>query len=1118
MLNVVINNESVGKAYKKTNTILSKYLNQHGQKSFSGSISQEGLETLYYELKSGLSKYISICCILQKDKHLSEVLWILGNKNHFDEETGQYAMKTKSISVEYTSFNIREKYFSLLTQIAALLHDIGKNNKSFQEKLLNNNDENFEILRHEGVSAILFEKIIQKLVEKIDIIDIDKISYDINFFKEDFLSIIDYYNTLSKKTKYSEILAELQNDISRVKKTISIVEEKKQNKRRGVENKEASFYEKSLSAVLWIVLTHHKLISNKFSNQTNEEYFNINFDKYNFSEEKKLKKIQDNISFEKETVIFNDNNWVRILLEKLILLKKLVSEQDEKGNKKLNMERIDFISCLANLSRTTMILGDYIASITKSKKDNLLADKKKHIIANTNGDTKGDTLITHLKRTATASKEIHKLRKIALEKNNVFNKIENFQIRSFLEKKNDKFKWQDEASSFIKEKTKTQLLGNLVMMISETGSGKTIAGVKIMNAIQKDGLRFTLGLGLRTLTLQSGQAYKEALSLSDEKVAVIIGSSVVSKINQVNRGSSVLEEEEDFIIDVSLKNLKNSWINTLKTRDDLNDLSVINTNKIGKLVDTPIVVSTVDQFIKIVNLNRGSSLKMLARVFSSDLILDEIDSYSPQDLVELLKLIYLYAFYGRNVIVMSATINKVVLKKIKETYDSGFKVFSFLNQYDIKSQTFMVSNLIKSRMVSDHTEISNYLNDFSNYQHSEHFIPKLKVGNILNVSINSIDDWKQNIWNEARKLHNNYKDESGVSIGFIKFNTVASARVFAKYIFESSEKELNLTDSFQVSCLCYHSKYSLIELDNIESDLNLMVNRKNEKNAIENRRRKIRELRKKIYGDENSKGEIVILVSTTSILEVGRDHDYDFSILEPTSNRALIQASGRVLRHRMDKNLSNEGRVTVMSNMLKILTYTDKVWMNTGVFNYISKQNVKNYNEKLLTYNEMFGEVYKEKIISSEMFVDTSNKMRELEDLVYDKELNGLGEDKSLLQKFLAANFLTSEVYDARFRNNNQTKTVFISLLNNGDIDDISQNFESYYINGQEKEKNDVKFKKERVYLKILDLKKIFEKKYKKVLSEDEIRIIFSYEMRTYHKLGSLEEVQYHQLLGFNNK
>jgi CRISPR-associated endonuclease/helicase Cas3 len=42
----------------------------------------------------------------------------------------------------------------------------------------------------------------------------------------------------------------------------------------------------------------------------------------------------------------------------------------------------------------------------------------------------------------------------------------------------------------------------------------------------------------------------------------------------------------------------------------------------------------------------------------------------------------------------------------------------------------------------------------------------------------------------------------------------------------------------------------------------------------------------------------IFIVLASPVAEVGRDHDYDWAIVEPSSMRSIIQVAGRVLRHR----------------------------------------------------------------------------------------------------------------------------------------------------------------------------------------------------------------------------
>lgn len=69
---------------------------------------------------------------------------------------------------------------------------------------------------------------------------------------------------------------------------------------------------------------------------------------------------------------------------------------------------------------------------------------------------------------------------------------------------------------------------------------------------------------------------------------------------------------------------------------------------------------------------------------------------------------------------------------------------------------------------------------------------------------------------------------------------------------------------------------------------------------------------------ENSKEKnIIIVVSSTNILEVGRDHDYDWSIEEVQTIKSLNQANGRVRRHRTIDNCKiNRG---ILGQHIKVL-------------------------------------------------------------------------------------------------------------------------------------------------------------------------------------------------------
>lgn len=57
-----------------------------------------------------------------------------------------------------------------------------------------------------------------------------------------------------------------------------------------------------------------------------------------------------------------------------------------------------------------------------------------------------------------------------------------------------------------------------------------------MQALSQDGqsLRYVLALGLRTLTLQTGDSYRHDIGLGNDELAILIGSKAVQDLHHQN--------------------------------------------------------------------------------------------------------------------------------------------------------------------------------------------------------------------------------------------------------------------------------------------------------------------------------------------------------------------------------------------------------------------------------------------------------------------------------------------------------------------------------------------------------------------------------------------------------
>jgi CRISPR-associated endonuclease/helicase Cas3 len=101
----------------------------------------------------------------------------------------------------------------------------------------------------------------------------------------------------------------------------------------------------------------------------------------------------------------------------------------------------------------------------------------------------------------------------------------------------------------------------------------------------------------------------------------------------------------------------------------------------------------------------------------------------------------------------------------------------------------------------------------------------------------------------------------------------------------------NTPDDTVIHYCIYHSQFPLLQRSKIEKQLDKALSRSDEQEWLS--QSGILEVVKS-HDEQNH----VFVVLATAVAEVGRDHDYDWAIVEPSSMRSIIQLAGRVQRHR----------------------------------------------------------------------------------------------------------------------------------------------------------------------------------------------------------------------------
>lgn len=874
---------------KLTRKVLDAYAHRIGQRTWQTVITEKGLQAIRERLSSTARKTTAVACHRLHGTRRSELLWIVGNREVFDE--------TGNIPVHYTTRDLLDKDTSndwlylktlkCIVAMASLFHDFGKAWIPFQNNLKPKNGKNktpCDPWRHEWISMLLFIAFVDQQSDE----QWTDCLHDL------------HERTLDERKRLSDLVI--------VKAKLLI------------EQPRPMMAAKSplVSWIAWLIVSHHRLpkslegvetqmheqdVWNEI--QVTHDYVKTSADKF---DSKKHWVFESSLPFCSASWCQSASRWGR----------KLRAELNHPTESKITrMEPCQRL--LLTLGRMLLMQGDHEYS-SRDEYPNWNSDYEPYANTysrpaqvNSERRLKGDKkqrLDEHLvKVTEFAVKLTHRLP--AFERF-----LPTVQSLRPLRKpsKGSKFAWQNRVVQEVRkyrDEHRTGEIGFFAVNMASTGMGKTFANAKIMDALNRDGLRFSLLLGLRTLTLQTGDEYQSRLGLDRSELAVLIGSAAIRDLRELHKKESSVEDiNYQHRMDDSGSESERSVSDGLEFAfDDLVPADTITTvlsnAKSKQLLKSPILVCTIDHLMPAVESCRGGmQILPMLRMISSDIVIDEVDDFSQQDMPAIARLVHLAGMLGRKVMISSATIPTAVANGLFMAYEAGFAQFAefrgrkpeisalWVDEYSAK-----IHDVSIERQFNDHHQIfvEKRAKKLAQVEPAPRKASIITMPSRTTIATET-NDSRQTIWfqlllDSVIVCHRNHfmidaPTKKQWSVGVVRFANVDPCIDFSRFAMQCK-----LPEDVDFRILTYHARQVLFVRSKQEAYLDQLLNRKGDRCPSVDPL-----VRNHLFG--TTKPNMIFLVAASPVVEVGRDHDYDWAVMEPSSYRSIIQMAGRVRRHR----------------------------------------------------------------------------------------------------------------------------------------------------------------------------------------------------------------------------
>lgn len=601
-----------------------------------------------------------------------------------------------------------------------------------------------------------------------------------------------------------------------------------------------------------------------------------------------------------------------------------------------------------HMARLTLILADHHFSSIEG--DRKLGDPTYKAYANTDRKKVGFPLKQRLdEHLIGVEKGAHSIARSLPQLDASLPRIHNH--RAFKQRSGSaRFAWQDKAYDLgTALQVSSEKQGFFGVNLASTGCGKTLANARIMYALAhpQKGARFSVALGLRTLTLQTGDALRERMGLGSDELAVMVGGGAARALHEHNKKQSAAAHATENTLessgsesahDLLPSNTYVQYDNTLHTGPLSEYLGGNDPHKQAaqQLLHAPVLVCTVDHLMPACEATRGGHhIVPMLRLLTSDLVLDEPDDFGIEDLYALTRLVHWAGLLGSRVLLSSATLPPALIQGLFAAYLAGRQSFQ-----KNRGQPGLATSVCcawfdeNGAAHSEHADENSYLQSHSAFVQKrvahlaiQHRTDQRRQAHIVPVSIRASStpmirrEYAKVILKAAIDLHRQPQNhtseqnhEGQPSGKRVSFGLIRMANIDPLIDVAMTLHDMPVPDGVRIHLCVYHSRHPLLVRSGLERTIDQTLQRQGQDKDPTAQLRKPA-IRAAI--DSHPEADHLFVVLATAVAEVGRDHDYDWAVVEPSSMRSIIQLAGRVRRHRA--GVVQEPNIALLSHNLKAL-------------------------------------------------------------------------------------------------------------------------------------------------------------------------------------------------------